>query len=124
MGKRKKRKQILHFHLHATPHEQSPGFTRRAFRLGRRAFLTVLGNVVGGWVFEQLFHNAPVPKVVTIEPPTIGPTAQPFPPSVAYEGMVPLRIAVTSTVVFSDSVQGRSSSPIVLLVTAPFPRIS
>jgi hypothetical protein len=68
----------------------------------------VLGNVLGGWVFEQLFHNAPVPKVVTIEPPTIGPTAQLFPPTVA--AVAPLRINVSSSVLVADSFQTKPPS--------------
>ena len=118
MGKRKKRQQTpqlhLHLHMQANPTEQSPGFTRRAFALGRRAFLTVLGNVAGGWVFEKLFHNAPAPKVVTIEPPTIGPTnVNVHPPGVeshAYIGDVALRINVSSSILVADAFEAKSPS--------------
>src|SRR5262249_28512543 len=114
MGKRKKRQQTPHLHLRtqAKPIEQSPGFTRRAFALGRRAFLNVLQGVAANWVFQRLFHNAPAPNVATIEPPTIGPTNVHVSgvESHTYVGDAALRINVSSSILVADAAEAKSPS--------------
>src|SRR5262249_1976591 len=115
MGKKKKRQQTPEIHIHLHPPSEQPR------RLSRRVFgslgLNLLANVLAGLVLEPLkrfipfLDNAPVgndPRVVTIQAPTIGPTAQPFPPSVAT--VAPLRFSVSSSAVFVDSFKSKLQS--------------
>jgi hypothetical protein len=114
MGKRKKQRRTPQRQRHVPP--TSPSW------FSRRDIVAVLTGALGNLLFDgvkmfvRLFVDKTpvrnVPTVVTLHGPSIGPTSQTFPGSVepvvqerTYVGLVALRINVSSSISFEDSIK-------------------
>jgi hypothetical protein len=102
---------------HRSNKRHRSNFTYTFTRISRRFFGKLGLSMLTTVLVDQLkrlvpfLNNAPVPndpRVVTIKGPTIGPTAQTFPPTVT--AMAPLRINVSSSVLFVDAFETKSPS--------------